>query len=84
LPFGTNYTLAFSRILYPREVLVAYNVSNQPRSDCVLVDAMLHRTGEPVRFLYGSSGSVAVNLASDGTKFVKLNLAPRQFVVLES
>ena len=30
LPFGTTYTLAFSRLLYPREVLVAYNISDGP------------------------------------------------------
>ena len=27
LPFGNAYTLAFSRMLYPDEILVAYNVS---------------------------------------------------------
>ena len=30
-PFGTTYTLAFPRILYPEEVLVAYNVSGSAR-----------------------------------------------------
>lgn len=39
MPYGSDYTLAFSRILYPREVLVAYNVSRQPRSDFVVVAA---------------------------------------------
>ena len=43
LPCGTNYTLAFSRIVYGSEVLVAYNVSDQPRNDFVIVDNSLHR-----------------------------------------
>jgi hypothetical protein len=29
--FGSTYTLAFSRLLYPREILVAYNASDQAR-----------------------------------------------------
>src|SRR5215472_14182637 len=31
-PFGFAYTLAFSRILYPDEILIAYNVSDAPRN----------------------------------------------------
>jgi glycosidase len=83
LPFGTQYTLAFSRVLYPREVLVAYNVSDQARQDCVAVDAALHAVGDRMTFLYGQPGSVAVQQAPDGTRYVQLNLAPRQFVILE-
>lgn len=82
LPFGTTYTLAFSRLLYPREVLVAYNVSDQPRSDRVVVDASYHQDGDPMTFLYGKSGSVLIQTAPNGTRFVQLELAPRQFVIL--
>jgi hypothetical protein len=38
LPYGTTYTLAFSGLLYGQEMLVAYNVSGQPRNDYVIVD----------------------------------------------
>ena len=31
-PFGSSYTLAFSRMLYAREILVAYNVSGEPEA----------------------------------------------------
>jgi glycosidase len=82
-PYGTTYTLAFSRILYGREVLVAYNVSEQSRNDCVIVDASLHRAGEMMRFLYGKSGSAMVQQASDGSLYVRLDLSPRQFVILQ-
>jgi len=82
-PYGNSYTLAFSRLLYRREVLVAYNVAGQPRTDCVIVDGTLHRPGERMRFLYGRQGDVPVERAPDGTLFVRLELAPHQFVILE-
>jgi glycosidase len=83
LPFGSSYTLAFSRLLYGREVLVAYNVAPSSRSDCVAVDASLHKSGDAMTFLYGNSGTVPVQQAPDGTLFVQLNLNGRQFVILE-
>jgi hypothetical protein len=80
-PFGTSYTLAFSRLLYPDEILVAYNVSDAARSDAVVVDATLHADGSTMTFLFGA-GTVPVKTAADGTRFVTLNLAPREFVIL--
>jgi alpha-amylase len=81
-PFGFTYTLAFSRILYPDEVLVAYNVEDKVRHDSVIVDAELHADGSSMRFLYGDNGTIPVRTASDGSSFVKLDLAPHQFVIL--
>ena len=81
-PFGTAYTLAFSRLLYGREVLVAYNVSGQPRNDCVVVDATLHPDYSAISFLYGAQGSVTVQTAPDGSRFVSLSLPAYGFVVL--
>ncbi|MFL5045697.1 MAG: alpha-amylase family glycosyl hydrolase [Xanthobacteraceae bacterium] len=82
LPFGRSYTLAFSRMLYGAEVLVAYNVSDQKRDDCVVVDSSLHHPGSSVSFLYGKTGSASVQRAGNGTAFVKLPLEPHQFVIL--
>jgi len=82
-PFGTTYTLAFSRILYGREVLVAYNVSDQPRDDRVIIDASLHQPGDKMTFLYGKAGNIPVEQAPDGARFVRLELGPRQFVILQ-
>lgn len=83
-PYGSTYTLAFSRLLYPDEVLVAYNVSDQPRADCVVVDASYHANpAAHMDFLYGGSGSIAIESATDGTRFVRLGLAPHQFVILK-
>jgi glycosidase len=84
LPFGKEYTLAFSRILYSREVLIAYNVSSYPRNDCVIVDASFHKEGEQMSLLYGKPGSIPVKKApNDAALYVQLDLAPRQFVILE-
>ena len=82
-PFGSTYTLAFSRILYPDEILVAYNVSASGRSDSIVVDAELHADGSTMRFLYGGTGTVPVRTAADGNRFVKLALNGHQFVILK-
>ncbi len=82
-PFGTTYTLAFSRMLYGSEVLVAYNVSSAPRSDRVVVDADLHQPGDTMTYLYPKGkGDVTVERGSDGTTFVRLDLDGHQFAVL--
>jgi alpha-amylase len=81
-PYGNSYTLAFSRMLCAREILVAYNVSSQPRSDSVIVDSTLHPDGSTMRFLYGGTGSITVRTAADGSRFVQLNLPPFGFAIL--
>jgi glycosidase len=82
-PYGSTYTLAFSRLLYGSEVVVAFNVSGQPRTDHVVVDAVLHAAGSSMQFLYGGVGSIPVSTAPDGTRYVTLALAPYQFVILK-
>jgi hypothetical protein len=77
-----RYTLAFSRLLYGSEVLVAYNVSDQKREDSVVVDSSLHQSGSSMSFLYGKTGSVAVQRAGNGTAFVNLPLEPHEFIIL--
>jgi alpha-amylase len=81
-PYGSTYTLAFSRILYPDEVLVAYNVQNANRQDYVIVDAVLHADGSLMRYLYGGVGTVPVQTSPDGSRFVKLDLGAHQFAIL--
>ena len=82
LPFGSTYTLAFSRLLYPLEILVAYNVSGQTRHDRVIVDSTLHPEPSQMTFLFGGAGTLPVQTSSSGARFVTLDLAPHQFVIL--
>lgn len=83
LPYGTTYTLAFSRLLYHREVLVVYNVSAQARNDAIIVDATLHgATGSVMTYLYGGTGSVQVQGPLNGPRFVRLSLPPHGFAIL--
>jgi alpha-amylase len=81
LPFGTDYTLAFSRLLYGSEVLVAYNVSSRPRQDCVVIDNTWHQPGDRLTFLYGQTGTIPVSCIGV-TNYVQLDLDPFQFVIL--
>ena len=81
-PYGTTYTLAFSRLLYPDEVLIAYNVADQAREDFVIIDAALHAEGDHMTYLFGKSGQVEIRKSPDGAKFVQLSLEPHQFVIL--
>jgi alpha-amylase len=87
LPAGTDYTLACSRILFGREVLVAYNVStSKVRRDFVIVDAAIQKDRDEMKYLYGKIGSQPVLKRpdpNDPTRFVQLELQPMQFVILE-
>jgi len=81
-PYGTDYTLAFSRLLCGSEVLVAYNVSSKPRNDNVIVDSSFHAKESKMSFLYGDKGDIEVQETPDGARFVQLKLEPYQFVIL--
>jgi hypothetical protein len=82
LPFGSTYTLAFSRLLYGQEILVAYNVSGMARHDRVIVDATLHPNPSQMTYLYGKRGALPVQTAPSGVRFVQVDLDPHQFVIL--
>jgi len=51
------------------------------RQDRVVVAAELHADGSTT-FLYGGMGTVPVQTAPNGSRYVKLDLAPHQFVIL--
>jgi hypothetical protein len=81
-PFGTTYTLAFSRLLYGEETLICSNISGNARNDCVIVDSTLHADGSTMKFLYGGAGTIPVNTAADGSRFVRVNLPGYGFAIL--
>jgi alpha-amylase len=82
-PYGSDYTLAFSRLLYPGEVLVAYNITDHARSDRVIVDASIHKPGDRLTCLYGGLPMVTVQQSPKGTRYVQLDLSARQFAIFE-
>jgi alpha-amylase len=87
LPCSQPCILAFSRLLARQEALVAYNTSTtERRAECVIVDGALSSPGDRFRFRYGREGDVAVEEGTgeaSGARFVRLDLAPMEFVVLE-
>lgn len=83
LPFGSQYTLAFSRVLAGNETVVAYNVSAGARRDAVAIDRGLHKAGDKLTYLYGGVGEVAVEAAPDGELFVRLPLDGHRFAILK-
>ena len=81
---GLAYTLAFSRLLYGHEVLVAYNVSAAPRQDYVIVDSTLHAPGSALNRLYASGAApaqVLVQATASGGACVPLPLGGHEFAI---
>jgi glycosidase len=84
-PFGHpahGELVAWSRILYDREVLVALNThGTEPRGADVTVDALLHPPGSTLRFRYPAGGTVQVR-ASAGRSSVRIDLPPAGMAIL--
>jgi alpha-amylase len=82
-----NRPQSYSRLLFSREVLVAYNVSTTDTHDFhIIVDANFQKDRPSMKFLYGGTGTVPVLKhadPNDPTRFIKLNLKPMQYVILK-
>jgi len=84
LPLTQDRMLAFSRILYDKEVLIVYNESaTTGDEEYIAVDSRLNAEGSVFRFCYGDTGKVHVlKNEDDSHHFVRLSLKPSQFVIL--
>jgi glycosidase len=82
-PLDGHCTLAYSRILDTEEVLVALNLTDQPRSDCITVDRALNASGRVRRDLLDATRSAPVQLAPDGRAYVRVDLPPHGMAVLK-
>jgi alpha-amylase len=73
--------LAFSRVLYDEEMILAYNISStETHEEYVTVGK--RRKGH-FKFIHGDTGKIVVETDADGIKqFIKLKLKPLQFVIL--
>jgi glycosidase len=79
---GHGELVAWSRILYDREVLVALNThGTEPRGADVTVDGRLHPPGSTLRFRYPAGGTVQVR-ASAGRSSVRIDLPPAGMAIL--
>jgi glycosidase len=81
-PTGTEYTLAFSRILDTEEVLIAMNLDQNPREDCITVDGLITPARSAMTDLFGTTKDVRVQQAKDGRAFVRVKLPGRSMAIL--
>ena len=82
-PLAIPTLLLFPAFSTVARCFVAYNVSSSARNDAIVIDAAMHADGEKLQFLYGKVGNLSASTAPDGTRFVRLPLAPHQFVIVE-
>lgn len=86
LPECEKCLLAFSRILFDHEIVVAYNISTtEEREEYVTVKRLPNASHRQFIYLYGGSGTIKVSENQDSTRnFIKLKLKPMQFVILSN
>jgi alpha-amylase len=86
LPQCEKCLLAFSRVLFDQEILVAFNSSTtEEKEEYVTVKRQSTEMKNSYQFLYGDNGNVNVLETNDGSRyFIKLRLKPMQFVMLSS
>ena len=74
--------IAWARILFDREVLVALNThGTQARGELVTVDAALHAPGSTMTFLYPAGGTIQVE-GRNGRAIVRVDLPPAGLAIL--
>ena len=80
--------IAFSRILFHDEILIAYNTStDQTIEQYVLIDYEISNKKKNFAFLYGGTGTLDILQHIDypiQLCFIKLALSPMQMVILKS
>jgi glycosidase len=81
-PMGGDCTLAYSRILDTREALVALNLSNHHRNDCITVDRNLSAPGQTLRDRLDPARQAEVQQAPDGRAYVRVELPPFGMAVM--
>ena len=81
-PTAGKTTLAFSRVLDTDEVVVAFNLDAEKRSDWVLVDPMLSPPGTVMRNLLVEEQRYAVEQTEAGAA-VRLPMGGRSMVILK-
>lgn len=86
LPVHEDSLIAFSRMLYDEEYIIAYNDSlTQTVEQYVTVDKHYNQEGALFHACYGTSDALHVlKNENDDRRFIKLRLEPAQFVILNN
>ncbi|NOS90853.1 MAG: alpha-amylase [Cyclobacteriaceae bacterium] len=84
LPECEKCLIAFSRVLFAQEILVAFNSSTmEEKEEYVTVKQQPTEKKRFYKFLFGDTGKAEVLENPDGSRhFIKLKLRPMQFVML--
>ena len=80
-PDGSDYTLAYSRILDNEEIVIALNASKQARGDAITVDRTLSPSGTKLCDALGRE-TLRVAVASNGRAYVRVPLEGRMAAIL--
>ncbi|MEW5924704.1 MAG: alpha-amylase family glycosyl hydrolase [Candidatus Zixiibacteriota bacterium] len=81
-PIKGNCTLAYSRILDTDEILVALNLDESPRHDCITVDASLTPTGSEMIDILNGGAPLPVRY-TDGRSYINIPLAGHKAAILK-
>jgi glycosidase len=86
LPECEKCLIAFSRVLFDQEIVVAFNSSpTAEKEEYVTVKQQPIEKKRFYKFLFGDTGKVEVFETDDGSRhFIKLRLKPMQFVLLSN
>ena len=86
LPECEKCLLAFSRVLFDKEIVVAFNTSTtENKKEYVTVKLQTTSEGNFFKFLYGDTGKIGILENNDRSRqFIELNLKPMQFVILSN
>ncbi|HNE28335.1 MAG TPA: hypothetical protein PLW66_04170, partial [Saprospiraceae bacterium] len=88
LPECNECTLAFSRILFKKEILVVFNSSmTRTKEESVLIDFELNEKKTAMECLYGGLETVPIlghEEPERNIRYVNLTLNPMQFVILKT
>jgi glycosidase len=82
-PLDGACTLAWSRILDTDEIVVAMNLSDQARTDCITIDRSLSAPGRTMVDLLNQAHRVTVARTADGRHFVRVALPARTMAILK-
>lgn len=84
-PQSGQCTLAYSRILDTEEVLVALNLTNEARRDCITVDGNLSNPNfvKMKNLLNPRAPKIQVEQTADHRAYVKVNLQPYEVAILK-